>query len=226
MTKPTKLCPQRRLRSVWASAQSDQSSLCTQWVAKDPSFLHADSEDSDQTGRMPWLIWVFTGCTWHFVGYFMLRLNYKSWNYGKSSGFTQWTFVLVFGKHFVTFSCNSCSLIYSVCFFPVFFSPKYSSKSSSDFSVWNGIHCKPLFCDCCSVFSLLSRIMDVLQLNGMAHSSLKRKERSETAFRVLVFTSAGYKHREISLVTRKPETGLLSYKSWNFGLSKYRYYTI
>ena len=35
--------------------QSDQSSLCTQWVAKDPNFLHADSEDSDddQTGQMP-----------------------------------------------------------------------------------------------------------------------------------------------------------------------------
>ena len=31
-------------------------SLCAEWVAKDPSFLHADSEDSDQTGRMPRLI--------------------------------------------------------------------------------------------------------------------------------------------------------------------------
>ena len=30
---------------VWS-----ESSLCAQWVAKDPSFLHADSEDSDQTG--------------------------------------------------------------------------------------------------------------------------------------------------------------------------------
>ena len=29
---------------------------CAQWVAKDPSFLHADSEGSDQTGRMPRLI--------------------------------------------------------------------------------------------------------------------------------------------------------------------------
>ena len=29
--------------AAWASAQSDQSSLCAQWVAKDPSFLHADS---------------------------------------------------------------------------------------------------------------------------------------------------------------------------------------
>ena len=34
-----------------------------QWVAKDPFFLHADSEDSDLTGRMPRLIWVFTGRT-------------------------------------------------------------------------------------------------------------------------------------------------------------------
>ena len=29
-----------------------ESSLYAQWVAKDPGFLHADSEDSDQTGRM------------------------------------------------------------------------------------------------------------------------------------------------------------------------------
>ena len=33
-----------------------ESSLCTKWVVKDPRFLHADSEDSDQTGRMPRLI--------------------------------------------------------------------------------------------------------------------------------------------------------------------------
>ena len=54
MTKPTKwLCAQRRLRSAWAFTQSDQSSLRTQPIAKDLSFLHADSEDSDQTGRSP-----------------------------------------------------------------------------------------------------------------------------------------------------------------------------
>ena len=33
-----------------------ESLLCAQWVANDPSFLHADSEDSYQTGRMPRLI--------------------------------------------------------------------------------------------------------------------------------------------------------------------------
>ena len=38
------------------SVQSDQSSLCAQWVAEGPSFLHADM-------RMPRLIWVFAGRT-------------------------------------------------------------------------------------------------------------------------------------------------------------------
>ena len=62
LTKPTKwLCARQRLRSAWASAKFDQSSLYAQWVAKEPSFLHADSEDSDQTGWMPRLIWIFTG---------------------------------------------------------------------------------------------------------------------------------------------------------------------
>ena len=35
----TMTCAQRRLRSAWASAQSDQSSLCAQWTAKDSRFL-------------------------------------------------------------------------------------------------------------------------------------------------------------------------------------------
>ena len=69
VTKPTKwVCAEQRLRSAWASAQSDrpgwsESPLCVQWRAKDPRFLYADSEDSDQTGRMPRLIWVFAGRT-------------------------------------------------------------------------------------------------------------------------------------------------------------------
>ena len=46
------------IRPVWS-----ESSLCAQWAAKDPRFLHADSEDSDQTGRMSRLIWVFAGRT-------------------------------------------------------------------------------------------------------------------------------------------------------------------
>ena len=57
-------------RPVWS-----ESSLCGQRIAVGPSFLHADSEDSDQTGRMPRLIWVFAGHTCHFVGFVMRRLK-------------------------------------------------------------------------------------------------------------------------------------------------------
>ena len=46
------------IRPVWS-----ESSLCDQWVAKDARFLHADREYSDQTGRMPRLIWIFAGPT-------------------------------------------------------------------------------------------------------------------------------------------------------------------
>ena len=76
MTKPTKWhgCPGKTqislgIRPIWS-----ESSLCTQWVAKDPSFLHADREDPDQTGWMPRLIWVFARRTCHFVGFVMRRL--------------------------------------------------------------------------------------------------------------------------------------------------------
>ena len=70
MTKPTNwLCTQQRVRSAWASTQSDQSLLWDQWVAKDPCFLYADSAGSDQTGWMPRLIWVFAGRTCYFDGF-------------------------------------------------------------------------------------------------------------------------------------------------------------
>ena len=53
MTKPTKwVCTQQRLRSDWAWRKL--GSLATHW---------AHSEDSDQTGQIPRLIWVFAGRT-------------------------------------------------------------------------------------------------------------------------------------------------------------------
>ena len=84
MTKPTKwLCAQRRLRPAWASSQSDQESLlCTQWVAKDQSFFHADSKDSDQTGWMPMLICVFAG---HTAILFVLSWSGSFAKYGHKS---------------------------------------------------------------------------------------------------------------------------------------------
>ena len=69
--RPAKTQISRDIRPV-----KPESLLWAQWVAKDPRFLHADSEDSDQTGRMPRLIWVFSGRTGHFVGFVLQRLKY------------------------------------------------------------------------------------------------------------------------------------------------------
>ena len=75
MSKPTKwhVRPAKTqislaIRPVWS-----ESSLSAEWVVKDPSFLRADSEDFDQTGRMPMLISVFAGRTCQFVGFDMRR---------------------------------------------------------------------------------------------------------------------------------------------------------
>ena len=58
MTKPhVRHVRPRRLRSAWASGQSDQSSLSA-WRKLGSLATHwVDSEDSDQTGQMPRLIW-------------------------------------------------------------------------------------------------------------------------------------------------------------------------
>ena len=63
--KPNKMCvPQAKTQiSLGICPVWSESSLCTLWVAKDSMFLHANSENSDQTGRMPMLIWVFAGRT-------------------------------------------------------------------------------------------------------------------------------------------------------------------
>ena len=52
-----------------APAQYDQSLRCAL-----NGFLYTDSEDSDQTERMPRLIWVLVGRTCYFVGFVMMRL--------------------------------------------------------------------------------------------------------------------------------------------------------
>ena len=76
------MCAQRRLRSAWAFAQSDQSSLSA-WSKLGSLATHwAHSEDYDQTGRMPRLIWVFAGRTVILVvllwgGSYLLHLECK-----------------------------------------------------------------------------------------------------------------------------------------------------
>ena len=69
------VCPAKTQSSMGIHPVRSASLLCTQGIAKDPRFLHADSEDSDQTRRMPRLILVFAGGTCHFVGFVTRRLN-------------------------------------------------------------------------------------------------------------------------------------------------------
>ena len=76
------MCAQQRLWSAWASAQSDQSLLCAQWVAKDPSFLLADSEDSDAQADLS-VRWAHMPFCWfyHEVGGFFWVFNVFSLGY-------------------------------------------------------------------------------------------------------------------------------------------------
>ena len=68
---PVKTQISLRSPSAWS-----ESSPGTLWIAKDQMLLHADSEDSDQSGQMPWLIVVFAGGSkGHFVGFVKLRLS-------------------------------------------------------------------------------------------------------------------------------------------------------
>ena len=99
MTKPTKwhVCPVKTQISLGICPVWSESSLCTLCIAKDPTFLLADSEVSDQTGRMPRLIWVFAECTCHFVGFVVLRLKCSwVWSYRKNlKSFGTWKIAVI-----------------------------------------------------------------------------------------------------------------------------------
>ena len=80
MTKPTKwhVRPAKTqislgIRPVWWGASlsvwRNLASLATHWE---------HSEDSDQTGRMPRLIWIFARRTDHFVGFVVRWLKYRN----------------------------------------------------------------------------------------------------------------------------------------------------
>ena len=80
----TKMCPQQRQislhhRPVWSE------SLLSAWKQVRYLATHkADSDDTDQTGRMPGLIWVFAGDTCHFVGFVM---RWLTWLYAERNDF-------------------------------------------------------------------------------------------------------------------------------------------
>ena len=71
------LCPKWRLRSAWASAQSDQNLRCPHEETLGPYLPIECTVKTDQTGRMFRLMWVFAGSTCHFVGFVMVRLIWE-----------------------------------------------------------------------------------------------------------------------------------------------------
>ena len=135
--RPAKTQISLGIRPVWS-----ESSLGAQWVVKDPSFFHADSEDSVQTGRMPRLIclrWAHS----HIVVFVMSRLinHYEEIHTVARSGSnknsnnmlsSQSSFVY---KMCFQYSVNSQSNVYSAtntslfCFFPCCF-PKWSKRNN------------------------------------------------------------------------------------------------
>ena len=64
-TKPTKW----PVGPVWS-----ESSLWAWRILGSLATHGVHTRASDQTGRMPRLIWAFAGCTGHFIGFVMLRL--------------------------------------------------------------------------------------------------------------------------------------------------------
>ena len=114
MTKPTKwaLRPAKiqislGIRPVWS-----ESSLCAQWVAQDPRFLHANSEDFDQTGQMPRLISVFTERTCPFCWF-----CHKAAHVSFPEHFNRW--IVAHNLHSCYFSNLYCFLF--IWFFWLFF---------------------------------------------------------------------------------------------------------
>ena len=74
MTKPTKWSVHAAKISLGIHPDWSGSLLCTFSVPNIQMLLHVNSEDSHQNERINRLIWIFAGCTGHFVGFVMLQL--------------------------------------------------------------------------------------------------------------------------------------------------------
>ena len=125
MTKPTKwplrpaktrirLGRSESLLSVWSesSLSTLRNSLIrvfTVCIKKYSILLIVDSEDSDQTGWIPRLIWVFAGCTEHLVGFVMRRLIYRTNWYN----LTKFWICIDIDKIYIGIAKHQFSLIYN-----------------------------------------------------------------------------------------------------------------
>ena len=98
--RPAKTLISLGIRPVWS-----ESLLCAKWVAKGARFFLAHSEDSDQTGRMPRLIWVFAGCTVTF---------YASSSASKGATSTIFNAYVWCGKNRPSLTDSGCSTTWAI----------------------------------------------------------------------------------------------------------------
>ena len=140
--RPAKTQINLGIRPVWS-----ESLLCAQRVAKEP----ADSEDSDQTGRMPRLIWVFAGRTYH-----LLVLVAKLWNIQETSAKVN--------------SCSSCT--WNFLKLRTNFNP-FKSSELDYLHTWTGLF-TIVGCLVCFYFYLYFREIPVFNANTVDLDVLRR----------------------------------------------------
>ena len=126
LTKPTKWYVRPAKTQISLGIRPVWSVFAVRWMGRwGHNFFHADSEDSDQTGRMPRLIWIFAGRKGHFVGFVMRWLIWFLWfvlsmwltipclNLKDIQIYRQYGSLLL---HFHDLIC-SCSIVIPKCFF-------------------------------------------------------------------------------------------------------------
>ena len=106
------MCAQRRLRPVWP-----ESSLSALWVAKEPSFLQADSEDwsdwADAQADLS-LRWAHMPFCWfcHDAAHFVIYRNVQAfgpglqWSSYKVSWCNAWWYITICGQKTWTYKCD------------------------------------------------------------------------------------------------------------------------
>ena len=132
------MCAQRKLIWAWASAQSDQSLRCPHEERLGPTHW-AHYKASDQTGRMPRMIWVFAGHTCYFVGFVMRWLSYYDFMYIFLTGYRE---LFIFP---IELCSNSTLFVVQSSFHGIIGLPMFCYRSKTRLSTTKEILCSLLY---------------------------------------------------------------------------------